>query len=366
MREYTYGELKESKLIYDRKPPAFGVIMTILTLVFVLGAILWAALSTKTYVVKASGIVADEAKVNIMNSVSGKIKKIHVVEGQAVEAGAVLFDVDDYQVRLQISQAQAMVDLYYKRIVASETLINYVNNYLISDTTTHAMPFDQNDAELASFYSNAFTFKNYVDEQVASAEQEGGSYEQSALDGIKGQLLSQLSVYSNLENFIVNKTQHESQLNMYKESLSQYSIKAEKDGVVHLSSGLTTGTVISNGSLLGNISTNENLYFNTIISASDRSKISVGGSVEISVSGVMQSEFGVLKGKIVAIDTDATQTEDGQVFYCVKVVPNETTMKDKKGNVVQLTNGMNGECRIKYDETTWLKWAIEQIGVKFK
>ena len=38
---YTFSELKESKLIYDRKPPAFGIIMTLLTLIFVVGALLW-------------------------------------------------------------------------------------------------------------------------------------------------------------------------------------------------------------------------------------------------------------------------------------------------------------------------------------
>ena len=32
MKIYSFNELKESKLIYDRKPPAFGVIMTILNL----------------------------------------------------------------------------------------------------------------------------------------------------------------------------------------------------------------------------------------------------------------------------------------------------------------------------------------------
>ena len=70
---YTYNELKESKLIYDRKPPAFGIIMTILTLTFLVGAIVWAVLSPKSYVVKAAGIVSDGQKVNVMNTVTGKI-----------------------------------------------------------------------------------------------------------------------------------------------------------------------------------------------------------------------------------------------------------------------------------------------------
>lgn len=69
---------------------------------------------------------------------------------------------------------------------------------------------------------------------------------------------------------------------------------------------------------------------------------------------------------MVSIDNDSTQTEDGQVYYRVRVLPDKTELTDKKGNTVRLTTGMIGECRIKYDETTWLKWAIEQIGVKFR
>jgi hypothetical protein len=75
----------------------------------------------------------------------------------------------------------------------------------------------------------------------------------------------------------------------------------------------------------------------------------------------MQTEYGTFTGKVVSIDNDATQTEDGQVFYRVKIVSNSNELKDKHGNKIQLELGMIGECRIKYDETTYLNWMVEQI-----
>ena len=151
---YTYNELKESKLIYDRKPPAFGIIMTILTLTFLVGAIVWAVLSPKSYVVKAAGIVSDGQKVNVMNTVTGKIKNIAVKEGQAVSKGDLLIEIDTYQLDLQIAQIEDMAELYNERVKADKTLIDYVNGYRLDDESTQANPFDQNDENTVKLYND--------------------------------------------------------------------------------------------------------------------------------------------------------------------------------------------------------------------
>ena len=48
-----------------------------------------------------------------------------------------------------------------------------------------------------------------------------------------------------------------------------------------------------------------------------------------------------------------------------KVIPDNTVLTDKGGNKINLQLGMLGECRIKYHETTWFNWIIEQIVGKF-
>ncbi len=384
---YTFPELKESKLIYDRKTPSFGVIMTLMTLIFLIAAIVWAALSVKTYVVKATGLVTDENKLNIMNTVSAEVKTINVVEGQTVKQGDILLTLDGYQVELQIQQLSAMVELYQTRAHNTNKLVAFVNGYLLDDATTQVNPFDADDPSTSKLYADAETFISYVKSQqeAASGNQggttpdEGGTdggtdggtetepFTQEKLDEVKGQYLSQQGIYSSLDEYMAQVTQYNSQIAMYSDSLEQYTVRATQDGVIHLTAGLTVGTMLQAGTLLGNITSGnqDNLQFDTTVSATDRSKLTVGSTVEIAVGGVMQTDYGVLTGKVTAISTDSTQTEDGNVYYVVTVRPDSTQLTDKKGNKVNLTVGMIGEVRIKYDQTTWLNWMIEQIGIKF-
>lgn len=362
-RIYTFNELKKSKLIYDRKPPAFGVIITLLTLAFVVGAILWACFSVKTYVVRATGLVTDDTKINVMNSVAGEVKTIEVVEGQEVSEGDVILTLDTFQTDLQIAQLQAMVDLYDTYITNTQKLISFVNDYSIEDENTQINPFDSSVDEEVRFYSDVELMKVYGQ---SLASQEGG-YTEESLQNLKTQFLSQQSVYNYLADYISQHKQYSSQLDMYKDSLSSYTVVATQSGIVHLTPGLTVGTVLSNSTLLATISSDDsdNLYFQLAVSASERSKLLVGSDVEIAVSGAMQTEYGTLSGKVAAIDNDITQTEDGQVYYNVKVIPDNTVLTDKGSNEINLQLGMLGECRIKYDETTWFNWVIEQIVGKF-
>ena len=358
-RYYYFNELRESKLIYDRKPPAFGVIMTILTLFFLAGALFWAGLSTKTYVVRATGLVADESKTNIMNLVSGRIERIEVIEGQSVEEGNVILVIDSYETRLQISQLEAMREFYQNKIINNQKLLSYIDNFSLDDKSTQTNPFDSDISDEAKLYADAEMVKMYME----SLKDREDGYTQSDAENLKAQIISQLGIYTALDEYNLQLAQYDSQINMYKDSLSAYTVKATQKGQVHLTAGLTVNTVLQAGTLLGTISSNEkeNLYFELAVSATERSKLSLGSQVEIAVSGAMQTEYGTLAGKVVEIDNDSTQTENGQVYYMVKVVPYSTELYDKRGRSVQLQLGMIGECRIKYDETTYLNWIIEQI-----
>lgn len=367
-RIYALSELRESKLLYDRKPPAFGVIMTLLTALFVAAALLWAGLTTKTYVVRATGIVVSEGKVNVMNYVSGKIVDIAVEEGQVVSKGDTLIEIDSFQTGLQIGQLKSTISGYQTKIDNTLRLIAFVNGYLLDDKSTQSNPFDKNNVNEIKLYSDAEYFISYVNAQVNQSESSGDGFTQAALDDIKTAFLTQQSVYTSLEQAVSEKSKQEDQLAMYEESLSEYSIKAEQSGTIHLSSGLTVGTVLQSGTLLGNISdlNDESLYFSAAVGAQERSKLSLNSSVEIALSGAMQTEFGTLSGKVLAIDSDGTQTEDGQVYFNVKIKSDKNELVDKHGNAVKLKSGMIGECRIKHDETTWLMWVAEQIAGKFR
>ena len=159
-KTYTFRELKESKLIYDRKAPAFGVIFTLIMLVFVVAMLIWAGFSTKTYVVKATGIVSDKEKTNIMTTVSGKIEKLYVSEGEQVDAGDEILAIDTIQVELQIQQIKDVVRVYQEKIDMIERVIEYeyVSEYDIEDTESQRNPFGSGNASEMQYYAMAQTF----------------------------------------------------------------------------------------------------------------------------------------------------------------------------------------------------------------
>ena len=359
MKIYSFHELKESRLLYDRKPPAFGVIITIITAVLLISIIILAAFAKRTYVVKAGSIITSEQKSYIMNSVSGNIKQIYKQEGDSVNEGDILLQLDTFQVELQINQTSSGIEYLQGIIDYNNELISFVQNYTLTDENSMKNPFDR-DLE-SQWYNNAQQFISY-----ATASEEGQEKTQEEIDSLKNQFSSQY--YQYIDQYSYELISKKSTQQAYIDSLEEYKIKAKSSGIVHYTASYTVGTVLQAGSMIGSISSSQSneLYFETIVSAADRSKIDVSDNVEIALSGVMQSEYGVIKGQVIHIDNDSSQTEDGKVFYKIKVKPNSTTIKNKRGDKIEITIGMVAESRIKYDETTWLKWAIEQIGIKLR
>ncbi|WP_297430723.1 HlyD family efflux transporter periplasmic adaptor subunit, partial [Clostridium sp.] len=164
-----------------------------------------------------------------------------------------------------------------------------------------------------------------------------------------------------------DKAKVEGQIDALKSSLSSYKITAETSGIVHLVAPLTTGTVIQQGNSLGSISdTSKGIFIETLLQSSDRPMVSVGDDVSIAVIGLNQEEYGTIKGKVVSIDQDADiDSQKGTVYFNLKVKPENTFLKDRKGQKVNLALGMTTETRVDYDKITYMKYFLEQIGVKF-
>jgi hypothetical protein len=104
-----------------------------------------------------------------------------------------------------------------------------------------------------------------------------------------------------------------------------------------------------------------------LIQTSERSKVNVDDYVEIGLSGVSQYEYGVVKGKLITISNDVSYSQDGkQAYYIGKVKPDKTYLEDKKGNKINIKLGMTSECRIKYDESTYFDYLLEQLGARLR
>ena len=139
---------------------------------------------------------------------------------------------------------------------------------------------------------------------------EQGANEQQIKDYVKTQKnKSDEHYYKTISEFTTEKNQYElelSKLVAQKEALEkgkeQYKVVAQKSGVIHLNTLLTTGMVFQGGSLIGTItSKEEELIIETMLPSSDRPRIHVGDEVALAIGGLLQSEYRTIPGKATEI-----------------------------------------------------------------
>jgi len=129
MREviYDFGELKESKLLYESEISKYGLYITYILLALVIGLVLWSIVGRIDINVKVQGIIRpweDEAKV--ISYVGGKVKEVFVKEGEYVKKGDVLFKIDDEEYVKKRDFLKQQLSEYEKRIDDLKELRNSI------------------------------------------------------------------------------------------------------------------------------------------------------------------------------------------------------------------------------------------------
>ena len=145
-------------------------------------------------------------------------------------------------------------------------------------------------------------------------------------------------------------------------NIDKYSIKAANVGTVHLNIDLKLGETIQAGTAIGTINSGSGLEVNLYVSAHDRARISPGDECKFTVDGLMQSEFGCIKGTIKSIANDATMSENG-AFFKVVVSFTDVVLKDKDGKEVEIINGMTVRVWTIYEKYTYMEYFLDRLGL---
>lgn len=369
MKQYTLAELTDSRLLYDKNPPKFMFIIIAVVLTLLTAAIVASIYIQKPYVVKATGMVTSNNKATLTVNMAGTITSFNLKEGQTVKAGDTLMTFDDSQTRVQMEQYASQVDYYNKQ--------TSLYNRCIKEITAGTNTFKKSDPEQSPFYNQIalmyskmaqynmsddyYKSVGYTDDQIKTAQAQNASQKSS----IKYQTISDLN--TQIASLEVQLETASAQYSAYKNLLDEYIVRATQSGIIHLSTAIKPGMILQAGTAIGTISTNSpsDLTVETYISAQDRSKVSINQPAQIAVSGVLQNDYGILNGKIVAIDTDASVNQDkGAVFYKAEIKPSTTVLKNKNGQAISLQSGMVTQANIQYQDSTWFNWVLEQIGLK--
>lgn len=369
LKVYNLNEITDSKVLYDKRPPKFMNYLVLIVTVLIGVGIIWANKNVKTFIIKGHGIVASEKKSYVMAKAPGEIKEVFIEEVKEVKAGDVLFTTNGIEAELQLQQVIAQINNFNNRIewlkAAEKNATNGTNN------------FDKNDAVEVEFYnklSEAYIARKEFDVNIQALKDQGAEEKQinehvkTQKNKAKEQYYKTISAFTNeRKQYDLEVVKLEAQKVALEKNKEEFKVLAQSSGIIHINSPLTTGMVLQGGALVGTITNKEDeLIIETMLPSSDRPRIHNGDEVSIMVGGLLQSEYGTIPGKVLNIDEDATiDNEKGNVYFKAKIKPDKTYLEDSKGEKVNLTIGMVTETRVKYEKITYMKYILEQIGVKF-
>lgn len=363
----TLHDLKDSRLLYEKDLPHFGY-MFILLLVFlliVLGVWMWK--TPKMYIVKGNGIVYSTNKNYIMSSYSGEIKDISIKEGAYVEKGTVLLTVASTELDLQSEQIDKQIETFNEQIAQYGKLAKCVTdstNYFDSMNLQEGFyrsKYEAYESKLKQLRLDADAYKRYgyTDDQIKQETVKNESKIEelyfTTLQEINQQIVA---INSEIDKLMIQKSAIE-------KGKTEYQIRAASSGTVHMASDYKKGMVVQAGNVIGSVSSELDQYMiESYISVGDIPRIAVEDSVDIVVSGLIQSDYGVLTGVVKEIDSDVTtNSSDGKMFFKVRIDPDMDYLINKSGNKVNISNGMNVETRIVYDEITYFEYLLDALGV---
>lgn len=364
-------QLKDSRLLYDKKIPAFGYMIIITITLLLTAVVIWSIKTPKIYIIKSSGVVQSTNKNYAMSPYTGEITAIHISEGTKVEKGDVLFEIKSGDLDLQGEQLEGQRDIYETQIAQYQKLVQS-----IKDDTNY---FDQSNEADSLYYSQYEAYKSQVKQNeidTTTYQNYGYTDEQIEAELIKNQNKITEVYYTAIKSAEDSILQSQAQLDSINAQLDaigtgqeQYSIKASTSGTVHMLSEYKAGMVVQATQALASISSENDKYMiQANVSADDAARMRVGDKTDIAVSGLTQSVYGTISGQVTQIDSDLSTAESSSsegttTYFKVQIEPDYTYLVSKSGDKVNLSNGLTVEARIQYDKVTYFNYVLEGLGV---
>ncbi len=361
------SELRDSRILHEKKMPPFGYIIVSLSSILLIAFIIWSMKTPKVYMIKCPGTVEGTNKNYIMSSYTGKIMEINIAEGSFVDKDDVLFTVKSTELDLQEEQIRGQIAMYSENINQlrrlEQSIMDGKNNFDITINNDRQY-YNQFEAYMSQVEQNKidvdmYKSYGYSDTQIENELEKNNSK------------ISEI-YYSTLKNIDENIAQYENEidkLNVQSTAIlngqSEYQIKANTSGIVHMINDYKVGMVVQAASAIGSIANeNDEYIINAYVSVNDRPRVSIGNDVSIEVLGLAQNTYGNLKGKLISLDNDVTQSQDGkQTFFKSKIKLDTPYLISNNGNKVNISNGMSVEARIIYDELSYFDYYLESLGL---
>lgn len=389
--------LAKDILLHEANNPSY--VRKTITLVSggLIGLLAWSAIAKVDVVTRAQGQLSPRSSVQVIQHLDGgRIKAIHVLDGQAVKRGAPLITLEDTEIRAGLESARARYWTLYGR---HQRLKSFITGSAPDFTS---IPAEYLKAATEEATILAITRGSRSDElQVIQAQRSQTAAEASAVrelaeirgDLAKEKLVSRTSYLETLRALNQLEGQYKTlgnqaaavgsarnrdaaeQLSRTSDELAQVGeevkvletrlgrmeIRAPMNGVVQGLMFRTLGGVIAPGVQLMNIvPVAEDLEADVRVAASEVGHVRVGQPVRVKIATYDFLRYGALSGKVTGIAANSTVTDKGESFYMVKVTMKRDAASSDLANRAMLS-GMVVESDIVTDRQSVLYYLLAPL-----
>ena len=349
--------------------------------------ILWAWLFKLDEVSTGTGKVVPSSKEQVIQSLEGGIlTKLNVKEGQIVEKGEILAQLDPTRFESNVGESESLLLASQARSARLRAEVNGTGLNFPQELYKYPDLVKEETALYNSRRANLEESMSGLQQALVLVEQElkmteplvakgaASEVEVLRLKRQANELRNQMSDVRNQyyvtsrEELSKSNTDVETQQQVVRgksDTLNRTIFKAPMRGVVKEIDVMTIGGVVpQNGKLLTLVPLDEQLLVEARISPRDIAFIHPGQEALVKITAYDYSIYGGLDGKVTIISPDTIRDEvkQDQFYYRVYIRTNSDRLKNKAGDEFRITPGMVATVDIRTGEKTVMDYLIKPFN----
>ncbi len=369
-------ELSKRKYKSNLKNKFFMKILLSLILIIIIGTTIWLFYGEMDVVIKANGVINNKENISYIYSIKGGyVKRLLKDDINRVEKEQLLFSLSNPELMERKKYIENKIDLIENKIgdlLKIITILRSKNSNVelktelfknelksiqnkIKHLKNNIKLKEDNYNKLKKFSGLSISENKLVKEknEIDNLRYELNEYKQNKIIDLEKRICS-------YEDKLIKK---EIELANINNNLKKYIIYAPISGKIEYINNYNIGDYIPGGvKIMRIIPQDYNSYIvELVIKNKDILKLNTGDKVKYKIASYPYKEFGIAEGKILKIDSAATEVNGNNYIYKVKATIGNSLKKGDIKNYVQYKNGMLTKASIMIRERKIIYYILEKL-----
>lgn len=366
--------------------------LVLLLTVMLICALVWAYWAEVPQLARSTGQVIALSRTQVIQAANdGVVEDILVREGDAVEKGQLLMQLDASQLNAAVQDSYGKVaalratlsrlkaEVFQKPLVFEDVDAGKYAAFLINQTDLYRRRKQALDEEIATLNSMLSNVQEELDLSLPLLA--SGDIAQTEIIRLRRSMAELKGTISNRRNKFfqdaqADMTKAEEELNTQEQVLVERLSNLERmqmfspaDGLVRNVRVTTLGGRVRPGDVVMDLlPTSSELIVETKLKPQDLAFITIGQTATIKLDAYDYSIYGILDGKVIYISPDAL-TEDTRagehIYYRVHIRIDENHLKTQRGKLIDVSAGMTAQVEIKTGQMSVLSYMTKPLVKTF-